>query len=152
MVNLTGMVFRNSEGNEFVFNIPEESRKETEYENYCATVKEEVWCAGGMLLGVIFERQEKTPYIPDEMSMSFSYKLGAMKKKVVLIGSKINFREGVKEVTLKGLIFETEKKGKNEFFVVPKQMKITFGKVTEESEEVTSSAGTLFLRLITVDE
>ncbi len=144
MVKLIGINFVNNAGNEVTFDISEEKR--TAFESYCATVQEEVACAGGMLLGVFFENQEHEESIPKEMCMIFEYKLGMIKKKVALADGGT---EKKKIIRMKELIFESEEG--MEFFDVPPKMKILFGKVAQTEQEVADSAGNLFIKSVSDD-
>ena len=141
MVKLIGINFVNNTGKEVTFDIPEEKRMT--FETYCATVNEEVACAGGMLLGVFFENQEHEESIPKEMCMIFEYKLGIIKKKVALADGGT---EKKKIIRMKELIFESEEG--MEFFDVPPKMKILFGKLAQTEQEVADAAGELFIKSI----
>ena len=142
MVKLVAINFTNKKGKKIIFDIPEELR--VEFENHCATSAEEVSCAGGMFLGVAFETQEHLSYIPPEMCMIFEYNLGVLKKKIALSGGGSNdAKEILKMESLKFTYGEVEK-----IFYVPSNMKIYFGKETEDEQEVADSAGKLFVKLI----
>ncbi len=141
MVKLIGINFVNDAGKKVTFDISEEKRMT--FESYCATVNEEVACAGGMLLGVFFENQEHNETIPKDMCMIFEYKLGIIKKKIALANGGTDKK---KIIRMKELIFESEKG--MEFFDVPPKMKILFGKVAQTIQEVADSAGELFIKSI----
>lgn len=141
MVKLIGINFVNEEGKKVTFDVSEEKRMT--FETYCATVNEEVACAGGMLLGVFFENQEHEENIPKDMCMIFEYKLGIIKKKIALANGGT---EKKKIIKMKELIFKSEKG--IEIFEVPLNMKILFGKVAQTIQEVADSAGDLFIKSI----
>lgn len=144
MVKLIGINFVNNAGEEVTFDIPEEKRMT--FESYCATVNEEVACAGGMLLGVFFENQEHEQNIPKDMCMIFEYKLGIIKKKITLADGGNEKKEIIR---MSELIFKAEEE--MEFFDVPPKMKILFGKVAQTEQEVADSAGNLFIKSVSDD-